>query len=76
MLDDKSRLPNDMCSMISIHAKFKGMKRHILFITTYVHIGKKFHTKSMIMAASEGKRRRDWKELVVKGSSDLSAVLE
>ena len=54
-----SRLPNDMCSMIPLHAKFKGMKHHTLFTTTYVHIGKKFHTKSMIMAASEGKKKRD-----------------
>lgn len=43
----------------TLHAKFKGMKHHILFITTYVHIGKRFHTKSMIVAASEGKRGRD-----------------
>ena len=54
-----SRLPNDMCSMIPLHAKIKGMKHHTLFTTTYVHIGKKFHTKSMIMAASEGKKKRD-----------------
>ena len=46
MLDDKSKLQNDMCSMIPVHAKFKGTKCHILFIITYVHIGKKFHTKT------------------------------